>query len=155
MVSRTRSGRALSLVLGFLLALPAVASAVGSGPAPTPAAPRSAEAQYNAGLQAKAAKRYPDAIVSFRRAVESRPDYPEAWNELGFALRQTGKYDDALGAYDQALTLRPNFPEALEYLGETYVKLGRLADARVILERLTPLDAARAKELDEAIRVGH
>jgi hypothetical protein len=39
-------------------------------------------------------------------------------------------------------------------LGETYVKLGRLADARAILERLTPLDAARAKELDEAIRVG-
>jgi Flp pilus assembly protein TadD len=86
--------------------------------------------------------------------VESRPDYPEAWNELGFALRQTGKYDDALGAYDQALKLRPNFPEALEYLGETYVKLGRLADARAILERLAPLDAARAKELDEAIRVG-
>jgi len=110
---------------------------------------------FDQTLQAKAAKRYPDAIVSFRRAVESRPDYPEAWNELGFALRQTGKYDDALGAYDQALKLRPNFPEALEYLGETYVKLGRLADARAILERLTPLDAARAKELDEAIRVGH
>jgi Flp pilus assembly protein TadD len=154
MAIRIRSGLVPILVLSLQLACPSVVPAIGSGPAPAPVAPRSAEALYNAGLQAKAAKRYPDAVVSFRRAVESRPDYPEAWNELGFALRQTGKYDDALGAYDQALKLRPNFPEALEYLGETYVKLGRLADARAILERLTPLDAARAKELDEAIHVG-
>ena len=152
MASRTRSRRAPSLVLACLLALPAVASAVSSGPAPTPAAPRSAEAEYNTGLQAKTASRFADAAVSFRRAVDIRPSYAEAWNELGFALRQTGRYDDALGAYDRALALRPNFPEALEYLGETYVKLGRLADARAILERLTPLDAARAEELSQAIR---
>jgi Flp pilus assembly protein TadD len=118
-------------------------------------APRSAEADYNAGLQAKAAKRFPAAVASFQRAVEARPDFPEAWNELGFSLRQTGKYDEALKAYGQALKLRPNFPEAMEYLGEAYVKMGRLDDARAILERLKPLDPARAKELDEAIRTGH
>ncbi len=111
-------------------------------------------ADYNAGLQAKAAQRFPAAVTSFRRAVEARPDYPEAWNELGFALRQSGKYDEALRAYDQALKLRPNFPEAMEYLGEAYVKLGRLDDARRILERLKPLDAGRAEELDQAIRTG-
>jgi Flp pilus assembly protein TadD len=93
-------------------------------------------------------------VSSFRRAVEARPDFPEAWNELGFALRQTGKYEEALRAYDQALKLRPNFPEAMEYLGEAYVKLGRLNDAREILERLKSLDAARAQELEEAIRTG-
>jgi Flp pilus assembly protein TadD len=118
--------------------------------APTPEA--IADADYNAGLQEKAAKRYPDAAASFRRAVDTRPNFPEAWNELGFALRQAGKYDEALRAYDQALKLQPNFPEALEYLGETYVMLGQLGEARAILERLRPLDAARAKELEEAIR---
>ena len=146
------------LVLALLVALPEVVLAVGSGPAPTPApppaAPRSAETDYNAGLQAKADQRFPAAVSSFRRAVEARPDFPEAWNELGFALRQTGKYDEALRAYDRALKLRPNFPEAMEYLGEAYVKLGRLDDARGILERLKPLDAGRAEELDRAIRTG-
>lgn len=158
MLNRTVPRFAPRLVLFALLVCPAVALAVGSGPAPTqaptPAAPRSADVDYNAGLRAKAAGRYPAAVTSFRRAVELRPNYPEAWNELGFALRQTGKYDEALAAYDQALKLRPNFPEALEYLGEAYVKLGRADEARTILERLKTLDAARAQELDQAIRAG-
>lgn len=84
--------------------------------APTPEA--SADADYNAGLHEKGAKRFPAAVASFRRAVE----------------------------------VRPNFPEALEYLGEAYAKLGRLGDARAVLERLKPLDAARAQELEQAIR---
>jgi Flp pilus assembly protein TadD len=127
-------------------------SEVGSAPMLAPTPESVADADYAAGLEAKAAKRFGAAADSFRRAVEGRPDFPEAWNELGFALRNTGKYEDALRAYDQALKLRPNFPEALEYLGEAYAKLGRLNEARAVLERLRPLDAARAQELDEAIR---
>ena len=82
------------------------------------------------------------------------PGYPEAWNGLGFALRNQGKYAESLKAYDQALRLRPDYPDALEYLGEAYVKLGRLEDARRVLERLTPLDRERARELSEAIARG-
>ena len=73
------SHRALSklvpcLALSLLLTFPDVVLAVGSGPSPTPAAPRSAEADYNAGLQAKAAQRFPAAVSSFRRAVDARGD---------------------------------------------------------------------------------
>ena len=145
---------ACSACVGLLisLGLPLPALAVGSGSIPTPVAPRSAEAEYNKGLEAKSAKRFPEAIASFRRAVGIRADFPEAWNELGFALRQTGQFPEALKAYDQALRLRPNYPEALEYLGEAYVKLGRLEDARAILVRLSSLDPARARELQEAIQ---
>jgi hypothetical protein len=35
-----------------------------------------------------------------------------------------------------------------------YVKLGRLDDARRVPERRRPLDAARARELDEVIAKG-
>lgn len=123
-------------------------------PAPTPTAPRSAETEYNKGLQAKAARRYSDAVNDFRRAVDIRPNFAEAWNELGFALRNTGQYAEALRAYEQALRLRPNYPEALEYMGEAYVKLGRLDAARAILERLKALDRMRAQDLEGAIRAG-
>ena len=140
----------LALLIPVCLPLPVLA--VGGGPVPTPVAPRSAEAEYNKGLQAKAMKRFSDAVGNFRQAVDLRPNFPEAWNELGFALRQTGKYSEALNAYDQALRLRPNFPEALEYLGEAYVKLGRLDEAQAILTRLSPLDGGKAKDLEEAIR---
>ena len=137
---------------------PLPAFAVGSGPVSVPAAPRpappSAEAEYNRGLQYKDGKRFADAVAAFRRAVDRKADFPEAWNELGYSLRQTGKYTEALQAYDQALRLRPNFPEALEYLGETYVKLGRLDEARGILDRLRTLDPGHARELEAALQTG-
>jgi tetratricopeptide (TPR) repeat protein len=114
----------------------------------------SAEQEYGRGIAARKVKDWPAAAGAFRKAVDLRPAYPEAWNELGYALRNQGKYPDSLKAYDEALRLRPNFPEALEYLGEAYVKLGRVDDARKILERLKPLDAGRAGELAEAIAKG-
>ncbi len=156
MSHRSAASWAASAVLLLSLCLPPAVLAVGSGsiPTPAPAAPRSAETEYNQGLQAKAAKRYAEAAVNFRRAVDLRPNFPEAWNELGFALRQTGQYAEALKAYDRALRLRPDFPEALEYLGEAYVKLGRLEEARAILARLTSLDPARARELEAVLQAG-
>jgi tetratricopeptide (TPR) repeat protein len=146
--------RFLCLTLLLTVAMPQASMAAGGGMAPAPVAPRSAEAEYNKGLQAKDAKRYSDAISSFRKAVDIKSNYPEAWNELGFALRQSGQYPEAIKAYEQALKLRPNYPNALEYLGEAYVKMGKLDDAKAILARLNPLDTARAKELDEAIQNG-
>lgn len=145
---------AVSVALLLSLILPLAAHAVGGDAVPDPVAPRSAEAEYNKGLQAKKAKRFPDAVNDFRRAVDIRPNFPEAWNELGFALRNTGQYAEALRAYEQALRLRPDYPEALEYMGEAYVKLGRLNEARAILERLRRLDVIRAQDLEGAIVAG-
>lgn len=156
MPQRIPSAPPARLVLALAAGLLFSASDVGSAPmlAPSPEFESSADADYKAGLEAKAGKRYAAAADSFRRAVEARPNFPEAWNELGFALRQTGKYEEALRAYDQALKLRPNFPEALEYQGEAYVKLGRIGEARAVLERLKPLSTAHARDLEEAIQQG-
>ena len=110
-----------------------------------------AQSEYNRGVRARVAKDWPTAVTAFRRSVDLRPDFADAWNELGYALRNVGRYQESLEAYDVALRLRPNFPEALEYLGEAYVKLGRLDDARRVLDRLRPLDRERAAELAEEI----
>ncbi len=145
--------------------LVAVVCALAAGPAganptdrePPPArqtAAPAAEQEYGRGLVARSAKDWQAAVGAFRKAVNLRPAYPEAWNELGYALRNQGRYADSLNAYDEALRLRPNFPEALEYLGEAYVKLGRMDDARKTLDRLRPLDAGRAGELAEVIAKG-
>jgi tetratricopeptide (TPR) repeat protein len=111
-----------------------------------------AQREYDRGARARVAQDWAAAVEAFRRAVALRPAFPEAWNELGFALRNQERYAESLAAYDEALRQRPDFPEALEYLGEAYVKLGRLEDARRVLERLRPLDAGRAAELDAEIR---
>ena len=119
-----------------------------------PMATPTAESEYDRGMRARLSKDWNVAVEAQRSAVTLRPAFPEAWNELGFALRNQGRYPESLRAYDEALRLRPNFPEALEYLGEAYVKLGRLDDARRVLDRLRPLDTARAGELAEVIQKG-
>jgi tetratricopeptide (TPR) repeat protein len=119
-----------------------------------PTATPTAESEYDRGVRARLVKDWKAAAEAQRSAVALRPAFPEAWNELGFALRNQGRYPESLQAYDEALRLRPNFPEALEYLGEAYVKLGRLDDARRVLDRLRPLDTARANELAEVIQKG-
>jgi tetratricopeptide (TPR) repeat protein len=119
-----------------------------------PTAAPTAESEYDRGMRARLSKDWNVAVEAQRSAVTLRPAFPEAWNELGFALRNQGRYPESLRAYDEALRLRPNFPEALEYLGEAYVKLGRLDDARRVLDRLRPLDTARAGELAEVIQKG-
>lgn len=113
-----------------------------------------AQSEYNRGVRARVSKDWATAVAAFRRAVDLRADFADAWNELGYALRNVGRYQESLEAYDVALRLRPNFPEALEYLGEAYVKLGRIDDARRVLDRLRPLDRKRAEELAAEITKG-
>jgi Flp pilus assembly protein TadD len=110
-----------------------------------------AGSEYDRGVRARVVENWPAAEDAFRHATALRPDFADAWNELGYALRHLGRYPESLEAYGEALRLRPAFPEALEYLGEAYVKMGRLDDARRILDRLRPLDAARAQELSDEI----
>jgi tetratricopeptide (TPR) repeat protein len=114
----------------------------------------SADSEYNRGVRARVMQDWKAAESAFRQAVALRPAFPDAWNELGYALRNQERYAESLQAYDEALRLKPNFPEALEYLGEAYVKMGQLEDARRVLERLRPLDTARAQELAEVIQHG-
>jgi TolB-like protein/Tfp pilus assembly protein PilF len=47
------------------------------------------------------------ASASLRRALELRPELPEAWRELGHALVAEGREDEALEAIERALALDP------------------------------------------------
>ena len=147
----------VALLAALLCTAPAAADL--TGPAQEPATPApsgrpTAEAEFNRGLWAQKAKNWAAAVAAFRKAVALNPRYAEAWNGLGYALRNQGRYPDAIKAYDEALRLRPDFPEALEYVGEAYVLVRRIDDARRVLERLKPLDPARAQELAELIEKG-
>ena len=113
-----------------------------------------AEARYNAGVALAAKQDWPGAAAAYRDATRMKPNFPEAWNGLGHALKNVKRYDDSVRAYEEALRLRPDYPQALEYLGETYVQMGKTADARRILERLRPLDAAQAATLERALGGG-
>jgi Flp pilus assembly protein TadD len=118
---------------------------------PPAASEGSAEDRVNEGFKLVDKKDWSAAETAFRDAIRLRATVPEAWNGLGYALRQQKRYDESVKSYLEALRLKPDYPQALEYLGEAYVEMGKVEDARKVLERLRPLDAGEADELEATI----
>ena len=104
-----------SLFLGIMLALPAA----GAYAAPTGLAPGAAErikALFAEGLQRQQEKRYPEAIMVYRRALKLDPNQPETLNNLGFCYEQMKDSKKALDYYTQALALKPDLAEAQAFI---------------------------------------
>src|SRR5262249_26562439 len=54
---------------------------------------------------------YDGAIASFTRAIELKPDYPQAYRNRSVALSRKGLVDDAIADLRTALRLKPDYPE--------------------------------------------
>ncbi|MHB9008021.1 MAG: tetratricopeptide repeat protein [Limisphaerales bacterium] len=112
---------------------------------PTPATTgdrAAARPAFEEALQAHRAGRYGDAVRAYRRAVESAPNYFEAWSNLGAAAQQEGNGSEALRAFEQALTLRPDDVTARYNLGVALDRAGYPLDAAAEFEKVLRLDAA-------------
>ena len=91
--------------------------------------PRAWLALYNLGTLAGNAGRSDDAIRWYRRALEVRPDYPEAWNNLGNELRNRGRFTEAIPAYERVIELNPRHFAARNNLGASLAAVGRVPEA--------------------------
>lgn len=71
------------------------------------------------------------AEQKFRRAVELKPDYADAWNDLGAFYVSQQRYQEAIGALENAVNnvFYPRQEIALANLGWALYKTGRVADA--------------------------
>ncbi len=68
------------------------------------------------------AKRYPEALDAFQRAVAANPAYAKGYLGLGQACAGMGKSAEAMAAFQKVVALEPNSPEATrarEYLART------------------------------------
>ncbi|MCA2505930.1 MAG: tetratricopeptide repeat protein [Microcystis sp. M54BS1] len=81
------------------------------------------------GLIHAMGKEYEQAIASWDRALEFKPDDPEAWNNRGNALANLGRLAEAIASYDRALEIKPDDPDAWNYRGNALADLGRLEEA--------------------------
>ncbi len=104
-----------------------------------------------------------EAVDSFRRAVEHKPDYVEAHNNLAIVLAEQGKFYEAAGHFRLAVQLAPDFAEAHTNLGVVLAEQNQLDQAVACHRRaleLNPNDAdahnnmgnvlERLDQLDEA-----
>lgn len=78
-------------------------------------------------------------IQALRKAVELRPDYPEAHMRLGFALMDHGDYKQALPEFARLRTIKPEDAFSFYYsVAYAAYRLGDAAQARKALDKAKP-----------------
>jgi tetratricopeptide (TPR) repeat protein len=72
---------------------------------------------------------YSDALVSFDKAIEIKPDYHWAWCNRGVALNKLGQFEEAIASLDKAIKINPDYNSAWNKRGLALYDLGRYEDA--------------------------
>jgi tetratricopeptide (TPR) repeat protein len=100
-----------------------------------------ADAHTNLGiaLEAKGDAELENARFHCERAVQLRPDMPEAHNNLGLVYRRLNRLDDAVTHCREALGLRPDFAEAYNNLGTALLRQEKWDDAAACFQRALQL----------------
>jgi peptidoglycan/xylan/chitin deacetylase (PgdA/CDA1 family)/tetratricopeptide (TPR) repeat protein len=122
-----------------------------SPPAAPAAKPKAARAYDldRQGQQLYREKKYGDALVKFKAAVDLKPADPVLLNNLGFIYYAMGKYDDAVSWLEKTLSVDPRRKEAHENIADALLKEGRKVEAKQHYEQFLALhpNGARAEEI--------
>ena len=79
------------------------------------------------------------AAAEFRRAIELKPGYAEAYHNLATIYLKMGRVDEAVLVYQQALAFKPGLYQSEVNLGYIYLQKGERKLARQHLERAAQL----------------
>ena len=102
--------------------------------------PGNVRAHYNVGIALGDRKRFDEAFVQFRQAVEINPDSAEAHYNLGVALdRYRQQMDEAIVHYERAVELKPEYVQAQHNLGRALAARGRVDEAIAHYEKALEL----------------
>ena len=74
--------------------------------------------------------KFNEAVKSYKKAIDLKPDFPGVHYNLGIVLRKLGRLDEAIKSYKKAIDLKPDFCEAYYNLGNTLKNLGILDEAK-------------------------
>jgi len=99
---------------------------------------------------------YNRAIQMLNRALELKPDYPDAYYNRGLALYYQKRYEEAITDYTSAIQYNPHLKQAWYNRAGTYFTIGKpkeaLADAKKAYELGYPVDPMFFKALEQAIQ---
>lgn len=73
--------------------------------------------------------RLEQAVASYTRAVQIKPESAEAHYNLGVTLSSLGKPKEAVASYDKALRIKPDYADAHYNLGNALKNLGKPEEA--------------------------
>jgi tetratricopeptide (TPR) repeat protein len=104
--------------------------------------PKNPRGHLHLGVSYEAARRYDDAIVQLRAALELRPDLRQARYHLAAVLGETGPAADAILVYEEVLRDEPTHVGALAAVADLYENSGQPQRAEVALLAITRLHPA-------------
>lgn len=101
--------------------------------------PKNALAHFMlAGAQERAG-RVAEAIASYERGLELKPDFSIGHESLGRLLLREGRGEEAMAHLESAVRIQPEFGDAHANLGNAYLAAGRLTEAVGHLEKAVAL----------------
>lgn len=93
------------------------------------------DALLKQGIQQMDAGLMGQAVDTFTRIIDLRPEFAEGWNKRATAYFLMGQYEQSLRDCDEVMTRNPMHFGALSGYGMIYVKLGDLERALEYFER--------------------
>ncbi len=85
------------------------------------------------------ARRFEEAIATYRGMLDAVPDFPYGLITFSWILRHKGAVDEAVAAAEKALDLSGGGTFYVAILGATYAAAGKQTEARAVLDRLAQL----------------
>ncbi|WP_449419612.1 tetratricopeptide repeat protein [Phormidium nigroviride] len=72
---------------------------------------------------------FDDAIASWDKAIEIKPDLHQVWSLRGIVLDDLGRNEEAIASLDKAIEFKPDLHDAWYLRGLVLFKLGRIEEA--------------------------
>ena len=110
--------------------------------------PIDAKLDYNQGIDFYKLGMYERSIESFRKAINTYPDYIDAYYNLGTVLEYLRNYSEAIVAYRQLYTRNPHDYEVIYKLANLYIKLGDKQNASKYITLIPPANSYYDKAQD-------
>ena len=109
--------------------------------------PGDAGALVNYGNVLSLKSRFAEAVASYDRALDIRPD-AEVFRNRGHALRGAGRLRDALASFRQALVLDPSDVQALYKQGDVLGEMGQTGEALACYDAVLALQPNHVEALN-------
>src|SRR6266481_4141768 len=78
---------------------------------------------FRRGVAQMSAERFPEAIATFTRIIELKPDFAEGWNKRATAYYLAGEYRRSLKDCDEVIKRNPQHFGVLSGFGQIYLQL--------------------------------
>lgn len=101
---------------------------------------------FKLGLLFVVEQDYENALISWEKALELKPDKYTAWICRGVALSALGRKEEAIDSYNKALKYKPDYHEAWNNRGVALMQLGQVEAAHESFDQAILLkpDSTRA-----------